>query len=152
SLTGRPFVAPVTPPGAMSMLRLTLNCVAKDATFEKLAPDRLRFFLRGSASEVSRLYEMIFNNAVAVVIADDLDDRRGRAAGPEAILRVGFGADGGLLPSPPRSPLGYRLLTEYFVFPEKFQFFDIDGVGEKARLGSGRKIDIYVFFDRPAPE
>ena len=47
------------------------------------------------------------------------------------IRPVGFERDEALVESPPRSFPGYELLTEYFVFPQKFLFFDVD------RLGSG---------------
>jgi type VI secretion system protein ImpG len=39
---------------------------------------------------------------------------------------VGFADDEALVPFSPRSHPAYRLLTEYFTFPEKFNFFDID--------------------------
>jgi type VI secretion system protein ImpG len=42
------------------------------------------------------------------------------------IRSVGFAEDEALIPFPARSHVAYRLLTEYFVFPEKFNFIDID--------------------------
>ncbi|MET3134302.1 type VI secretion system VasI/ImpG family protein [Oxalobacteraceae bacterium GrIS 1.11] len=39
---------------------------------------------------------------------------------------VGFAEDDALIPFPARAHAAYRLLTEYFSFPEKFNFFDID--------------------------
>lgn len=42
------------------------------------------------------------------------------------ICLAGFDAADGLLPWPARSHPAYRLLTEYFAFPEKFNFIDID--------------------------
>jgi type VI secretion system protein ImpG len=39
---------------------------------------------------------------------------------------VGFGEDEALIDFSARSHTAYRLLTEYFCFPEKFNFFDID--------------------------
>ncbi len=47
---------------------------------------------------------------------------------PETTLQpVGFGRDEGLFPLSDRSFVGYRLLQEYFSFPEKFYFFDLRG-------------------------
>jgi type VI secretion system protein ImpG len=42
------------------------------------------------------------------------------------ILAAGFEEDDALIDFPARSHPAYRLLTEYFCFPEKFNFFDID--------------------------
>lgn len=42
------------------------------------------------------------------------------------IAPVGFADDEALLPSEPSEHGAYRLLSEYFAFPEKFDFFDID--------------------------
>ena len=47
---------------------------------------------------------------------------------------MGFGRDEGMLPYSPRSFLGYRLLQEYFAFPEKFLFVDSVGWTVPSRL------------------
>ena len=46
---------------------------------------------------------------------------------PTNLHAAGFDANEGLLPYGPRSFLRYRLLQEYFSFPEKFLFFDLAG-------------------------
>ena len=49
---------------------------------------------------------------------------------PEGAVRpVGFGEDEEVLPYPTTSFPGFRLLSEYFCFPEKFLFLDIVGLG-----------------------
>jgi type VI secretion system protein ImpG len=42
------------------------------------------------------------------------------------IAPVGFSDDDALIPFDARSHRAYRILAEYFAFPEKFNFFDID--------------------------
>ena len=78
ALTGRPLRGPANPRGCVSMLRLSLRCMAPEMTFAELAPESLRFFLRGSMTDALRLYEMIFNNTAVVAIAES--GRRSRAA------------------------------------------------------------------------
>ena len=86
----------------------------------------LRFFLKGQPQHVYRLYELIFNNTIGVAVAGSPRRPRADRAGRRECLRpVGFERDEGLLPYPARSFLGYRLLTEYFAFPQKFLFFDL---------------------------
>src|SRR3546814_4985833 len=45
-----------------------------------------------------------------------------------ALSQVGFDQDEGILPHTRRSFLGYRLLQEYFSFPEKFFFLELGGL------------------------
>src|SRR5262249_17880355 len=101
--------------------------------------DRLRFYIHGDAQLVYPLYECLFNNATQVEL---------RPSGaspalptitlpPSSLKAVGFEPDEGMLPYTARSFTGYRLLTEYFAFPEKFLFFDVTGLDAAARAGFG---------------
>jgi type VI secretion system protein ImpG len=148
ALTGRPLRGPANPRGCVSLLRLSLRCMAPEMTLGQLAPDSLRFFIRGALPDALRLYELIFNNTVVVAIADSGNDPNPVLLDQAAILPVGFGGDEGVLPYRPRSPLGYRLLTEYFAFPQKFLFFEIAGLAAKLRASAGRKFELYVYFNR----
>jgi len=50
------------------------------------------------------------------------------------------------LPYPPNSAIGYRLLTEFFVFPEKFMFIDIELQGRLPQDAQNR-LDLYFYFN-----
>jgi len=154
SLRGRPIVAPANPqaPGAVAVLRLTLRCLAPDMTFTKLAPDSLRFFLRGQPQQVLALYELIFNNTVSVALADSAVDAAPIILRPDCIRPVGFERSEGILPYPARSFVGYRLLTEYFTFPEKFQFFDVTKLAGKVLVGAGNKLDLFIYLNRTSTD
>jgi type VI secretion system protein ImpG len=43
---------------------------------------------------------------------------------------------------------GFRLLQEYFVLPERFQFFGLRGLQDAFRLCSSEEVEIFIFFDR----
>jgi type VI secretion system protein ImpG len=148
SLRGRPIVAPANPfaSGAVAALRLTLRCLAPDMTFSKLAPDRLRFYLRGQ--QVLSLYELILNNTVSVALADSATDPSPIILRPDCIQPVGFGTTEGMLPYPARSFVGYRLLTEYFTFPEKFLFFDLTQLSAKILLAARNKLDVFIYLNK----
>ncbi len=150
TLSGRPLVAPTNPraPGAVGVLRLTLRCMVGEVTFSQLGVDTLRFFLRGPPQEVYPLYELILNNAVSVALADGVNDPAPVILGADCIRPVGFGRDEGMIPYPARSFVGYRLLTEYFTFPEKFLFFDLTGLSAKTLAGAGNKLEAFVYLDR----
>jgi type VI secretion system protein ImpG len=152
SLRGRPIVAPANPfaSGAVAALRLTLRCLTPDMTFTKLAPDRLRFYLRGQ--QVLSLYELILNNTVSVALADSATDPSPIILRPECIQPVGFGREEGMLPYPARSFVGYRLLTEYFTFPEKFLFFDLTQLSAKILLDAKNKLDVFIYLNKTSTE
>ena len=51
-----------------------------------------------------------------------------------------------MLPYPRRSFPGYRLLQEYFTFPEKFFFFDVTGLREAWPLGFKNRFELVFLF------
>jgi type VI secretion system protein ImpG len=151
---GRPLVAPANPeaPGAVACLQLSLTCRATDMTFTRLGLDSIRFFLHGQPQEMLfSLYELLFNNTVSIALADTTTDAAPVILSPDAIKPVGFERDEGLLPLLPRSLPGYRLLTEYFAFPNKLMFFDIVGLGAKTLVRSGRRLNIFFYLNRSMP-
>ena len=150
SLTGRPLVAPNNPraAGAVASLRLGVECLDPDRTLTDLGMDRVRLFLRGPPQTVYPLYELLMNNAVSVALADTAVDPNPVILDPACLQPVGFEPDQGLLPYPSQSFIGYRLLTEFFTFPEKFLFVDITGLEAKTLVSAGRSMDIFVYLNR----
>ena len=69
-----------------------------------------------------------------------------------AIEPAGFAAQEALFPWPARSFAGFRLLSEYFAFPEKFLFLDFTGLEAKTLLSGGNRMEIFVYLDRAIPE
>jgi type VI secretion system protein ImpG len=63
---------------------------------------------------------------------------------------VGFECDEVLFDVAPRSFPGYQLLSDFFVFPEKFLFFDLLGLDRRAlgKLQAQHAISIFIFLDR----
>jgi type VI secretion system protein ImpG len=150
SLGGRPLVAPRNPQAsdAVAVLRLSLSCTTPDASFDTLAPERLRFFLRGQPQQVYPLYELILNDTISIALADGVSDTSPVICGPESLRMVGLERDEGLLPYPEQSALGYRLLTEYFAFPEKFLFFDVAPPQGVRAAGKSRRLDVFFYLRR----
>ena len=152
-LGGRPLVAPAGPhtEAAVSSLRLVLECLSPGQSFTALGMDRLRFYLHGLPQHAAGLYELLCNNLVGVALADHPEDRRAVFLGRQAVTPVGFSPDEGLLPYSPRSLAGYRLLGEYFSYPQKFLFVDLTGISAKTLLQGGRRLEIFFYFDRAVP-
>jgi len=122
----------------VARLRITLGTTA-DALFGQMELNSLRFFLDGESTLMLQLYELLFNNlAKATLTFEDQGRSREVALPANALKSVGYGLDEGLVDYSERSFLGYRLLHEYFTFPDKFMFFDLSGFG---RILAGKELD-----------
>lgn len=153
-LSGLPLAAPANPqaPGAVGVLRVTLACANPETTFAQLGVDRLRFFLRGGGNSGAALFELLCCNAVSVAYADGPNDPAPVIVSRDCIEPAGFAPDEALLPWPRRSFSGFRLLTEYFAFPEKFLFLDFANIEAKTLVSGGNKLEIFVYLNRTVPE
>jgi type VI secretion system protein ImpG len=153
-LSGLPIVAPANPAaaGAAGLLRITLKCVSPDVSFTQLGIDRLRFFLRGPANQTLALYELLGAHAISIAYADSAVDPQPVVVPGSAIEPAGFAPDEALLPWSARGFSGFRLLTEYFAFPEKFLFFDFTRIDTKTLVSAGNRLEIFVYLDRSLPE
>ncbi|MEI6306218.1 MAG: type VI secretion system baseplate subunit TssF [Deltaproteobacteria bacterium] len=129
-------------------IRLKLH---NNLTFSNLECDRLRFFLNGQRQNIFHLYELLCNNVCHIECeAVGSAVPRVLSLGAGSLKPVGFDDDEGLLPYPKRSFPGYRLLFEYFCFPEKFLFFEIEGLGKLVREKMGDTIDLHIYLDKAA--
>jgi type VI secretion system protein ImpG len=139
----------VKAPDAVAAMRVRLDCLP-DVGFDKLAMDSLRIYLNGEGNLIYSLYELLFNNCTQILIRDlTPNSKKPPISLPGSRLRaVGFSEDEALLPYPRRSFDAYRLLQEYFAFPEKFFFVDVTGLGELARAGFKDKVEMVFLISR----
>lgn len=138
------------PDNAKAALHLTLTCANPEMTFEKLGMDRLRLFLGPNALPSRQLLELLCGHTLAVSFTRTLDEReKPRTIDSQGIEPVGFGPEDALLPWPARAFSGFRLLSEYFAFPDKFLFVDLCGI---PRTGFGNRMEVIVYFDQEAPD
>ncbi|HWB00723.1 MAG TPA: type VI secretion system baseplate subunit TssF, partial [Pirellulales bacterium] len=97
-------------------------------------------------------YELLMNHVTQVMVrAIDGAEPPSAVLPASALQPVGFGRDEGLLPYSPRSFPGYRLLTEYFTFPQKFLFVDLVGLECTRMKGFRDRAEIFLFLDRSIP-
>jgi len=124
-----PLGAGLTGPNTSAALRLELQSPS-DAPLPKLGMADLRFYLNGESGVVNTLYELLCANLLKIVVRDPTPNTRVRPVTlPASALKpVGFAEEHGVLPYSSRSFIGYRLLQEYFTFPEKFLFLDLTGL------------------------
>ncbi|MEK7723664.1 MAG: type VI secretion system baseplate subunit TssF [Acidobacteriota bacterium] len=157
---------------ADSWIRISLRCYGNAKLAElKLADSEkplssLRFYLNGDPQLIFPLYELIFNHASAVEIKPKetpmgnapltMTNFQVKLPDPvvltkDVIKQVGFEENEKMLPYSKRSFVGYRLLTEYFSFPYKFLFFDIEGLDQAASKKFGSHFDILIHLKNITP-
>jgi type VI secretion system protein ImpG len=126
------------PGGASAGLDITIAATGEQGGLKQLQLPRLRVFIDGEASFCAALRDALFMRTAAAWVEAD---RGGRWVALDAIPihAAGFDEDDALIEVPARSHPAYRLLTEYFCFPEKFNFFDIDLAALAAHLPAGSR-------------
>ena len=134
---------------AVAALRFEIRCFP-DVTFDKLALRSLRFHLNGEGALVHTLYELLCGKCTQIVIRDPATGSRAKPLWfePDRLRPVGFADNEGMLPYPLRSFLGYRLLQEYFAFPDKFFFFELSGLEQLAQAGFKDRAEILFLVSR----
>jgi type VI secretion system protein ImpG len=132
---------------AAGVLRIELRCNG-EAKFSQLGLKTLRFYLDGTGNITSALYELLNTSGREIVVREVAP--QGKATPkmitlPASSLQpAGLGANEGILPYPGRSFEAYRLIQEYFVFPEKYLFLDFSGFDTIAAAGFGTAIELLV--------
>ena len=107
---------------------MLLRFRSEEISLDRLTPQRLRLFLTGETTIVHTLYYLLVRKlrCLRVHVIDDTGRETRLAEQEPRVQQVGFGHDEFVYPYPPNSFAGYRILQEYFCFPEKFHFLDVE--------------------------
>ncbi|PKB86262.1 type VI secretion system protein ImpG [Ewingella americana] len=137
--------------GAASALRIRIEC--DDAVLlNHLSFDNLTFFLSGPDIQATKLLELIMAHGVGQFCQTVEKQPQRLTLADDALRHEGFAADQALLPEDMRNFDGYRLLHEYFAFPQRFQFFSLQGLRPLlSRSTSAREFEIVVLLDKSEP-
>lgn len=132
-----------TLPGTRAGLRLRLQ-TPPSLTLGQLRIDSLPIFLRGSGDLPYRLHQLIGSATQALTLGESVIRHQPTRA-------MGFAGDEALLPQNDRSFEGYRLLQEYFCFPERFLFVELRNLLAGIQRCQTPVADIILLFDRTEP-
>lgn len=141
-------------PEARSVLRVVLTYPATFA-LGQASLGALRFYVQGGGETASALCDLLLGHTLSVQWRDEGGQLRPLAGRPRF---VGLDAAASLLPERDDVHSAYRLLLEYFAFPQKFQFFELDmqGLGTTAdapgKAGDpARRCELLFAFDHRPP-
>jgi type VI secretion system protein ImpG len=144
---GRPFTTPGSSQfkGAEAVVKLSLKTLTEDINLVDLKPELIRFYLKGQPQHINPLYELLLGKCQAIYMTSSETDLNPIRLPISSLKPVGFDLSEGLLPYPDTSFMGYRLLTEYFAFPEKFMFFDITDFSHKISSDYSNTLEFYFY-------
>jgi len=138
------------PDTATSMLSIKLELASSQLQLDALDVDHLRVYLDGDAAQVSVLRETLVARSVGVMVQVDEHGpwlgplRVPGSATPRLPALAGFAEDEALLQVDERTHPAYRLLSEYFAFPEKFNFVDLPWPREALQGVARRSVTLHV--------
>jgi type VI secretion system protein ImpG len=141
-LSGQPIEAPVSPfTGAAGCLHLSLRTLGGQRSLREIGLRRLRLYLAAPWRQATGLYELLCNQTLGIAVARHSSDIAPRFLERDNLRAAGFAREEAMLPYPPTSFTGYRLLTEFFAFPQKFLFIDLD----KVEPLDGERLEIFIY-------
>jgi type VI secretion system protein ImpG len=135
--------------GAKAAIRLRLNTIGQ-IPFAALSLKNLTFFVRGATTDTSaNILEQVLANPIGIAARPPTRPVPWQISLPKSAIRqVGLSEEEALLPTGPPSFQGYRLLSEYFAFPERFLFFTLTGLGAAIRQTTGTELELFILLDR----
>ena len=137
-------------PRARAAVRLRLSS-GPDIPISSLPIDTLTFFISATADVASKLHEQFLANCVGVLVRPATGAGNGTVLPSTAIRQLGLADDEAMLPVRRRSFQGYRLLQEYFAFPDRFLFFAVDGLRAALANCTGHEVELALLLERSTP-
>jgi type VI secretion system protein ImpG len=135
---------------ARAAIRLRLEA-APGVSVRSLPLDSLTFFLKATPDITHRLYEQIMADCVGFYVRSTRQGAAAHFRAPAHVRPVGYEDEEALLPVSERSFQGYRLMQEYFAFPERFLFFRLEQLREAVNSCEGEELEIFIALNRVQP-
>ena len=131
-------------------LRFRLKTTA-GLKFAQTRIDRLCFYLAGRDDAANKLLELCLATGLGVLVRTGTRPSDVTLLPASAIRPVGFTDDEALLPVSLRSYQGYRLLQEYFTFPQRYRFLELTGLGRALASVTGNEAELVILVGRGDP-
>jgi len=146
-VTAIPAAIRDTHPAARIALEIDVRTAGGEPLSEYAIPS-LVFHLAEDAAVAHALFEALFRRPLGFLVraGDHVEFRPAKDIRP-----VGFARGEGLLDYTRTGALGFRLLYEYFAFPEKFLFAEFSGLAGLARAAGANRFQISVLFSDSQP-
>lgn len=131
-----------------SVLTIKLETTTQDLTLADLEIDSLNFYLDSAPQIRPLLYELLLQQVDHILIAHPDSPQKSIELSPSLLQPRGFKPHESMLPLTQKSFEGYRLLMEYFHFPEKFMYVQMQGLKEILDGQHADKVLIHFFLKK----
>lgn len=131
----------------LSVLRLQI-CNTGNESIHSYPLNMLRFYINGDDHQAFSLYRLLREHLHGIVLLPD--EQTNSVSIPRTALEfLGFSDAHAMLPYTQASHPAYRILQEYFCFPEKHLFFEVT---QLERIEKNQSFDILFLFETPIPK
>ena len=128
----------------------------RNVDYNSLNMNRFRIYLQGAASVKYNLHVHLTRYVSSVSVREAVNDKSPfhkldnfLIGVPELSTDIEYSGDEySMLPYSRQSFTGFRLLQEYFAFPEKFFFIDIFGLDKIKATGESQQFEIKIDFSK----
>jgi type VI secretion system protein ImpG len=132
-------------------IRIRLRTTA-GLKFSQTAIDRLPLYFTGPADVANGLYELCLAAGLGALVLAGRDASRWHELLPAASIQaLGFSDNEAMLPVTLRSFQGYRLLQEYFSFPQRFRFVELSGLRRVISRVDASELELVILLGRGDP-
>jgi type VI secretion system protein ImpG len=122
--------------------------VSPGVKLRALPLDALTFYIKATPDIASKLHEQVMANCVGFWMRSTQQGAGVHFRAASSVEQVGLSDDEALLPVTKLAFQGYRLLREYFAFPERFLYFRLRNLLEAVKTFEGDEFEIYIGLDR----
>ena len=132
----------------------------RNVNYEALGMSNFQIFIHGAASIKYNLHFYLSNYVSSISVRELTDNKAtfvqiedAQIAVPEFSMQsLDEDKDYSILPFSKQTFYGYRLLQEYFAYPEKFFFFNIEGLEKFRGSNDSNAFEIKIDFQRKLPK
>lgn len=129
-----------------SIIRMVVEYNDTKNTFSQKNPEKIRFFINAADHIAHRIYEMIFKHTIAIGLKSPDEDKI-IFLSSDQIKPVGFDLEESIFSSTSQINQEYNILLDYFVFHEKFLFFELEGLNANNLSTIKDKLEIIFYCD-----
>jgi len=138
-------------PDATASLSITITCVASGLALPQISLDMLRILADGDPSFCAALHDALFMHVSGAFVEGTAGNWLPLPTVP--LVPAGCADEEALIPFGDRSHRAWRILTEYFCFPDKFRFFDVDLAALRTLMPpEARSVTLHLSLSRMAPD
>lgn len=128
---------------AKALIELSISAMDEGIELSELPIDMLKLHLKGETHFALRLYDLLSQGVSQICLCANGECTE---LGRQAMQPIGFDVEETILPYQAASFGGFKLLTEFFMFSERFNGFRFE-LGQVLKRVTGHQFKLQIFVD-----